>query len=64
MTEDYAATFKKICDNLPHNRNRLYCEIHLDNSKCLLYLPLRSNLAANANKAKAFYEDLANKAGF
>ena len=55
-------TFKKICDNLPYNRNRLYCEIFLEHSKCKLYLPIRNNLAKDASKAKGFYEKLANMA--
>jgi hypothetical protein len=64
MAEDYAATFKKVCKNVPHNTNRVYCEIELKKSNCTVYLPLRNNLLANASKAKAFYQDLADKAGF
>jgi hypothetical protein len=59
-------TFKKILENLPFNRNKVYCEIFLDDSKCKLYIPLRDNIAEdrNALAAKKFYEKLANMAKF
>ena len=53
-------TFKKICDNLPYNRNSIYAEIFLDHSKCKLYMPIRYNLVHNASAAKDFWEKLAN----
>ena len=55
-------TFKKICDTLPHNRNRMYVEIFLENSKCKLYMPVRDNLVEKAAQAKLFYEELGNTA--
>ena len=55
-------TFKQIMDNLPYNRNSVYCKIHLENSKCDMYIPIRDNLVDKAEQAKAFYQELANKA--
>ena len=55
-------TFKRICDTLPYNRNRMYVEVFLDHSKCKLYMPVRDNLVDKAKQAKLFYEDLANLA--
>ena len=53
-------TFKKICDDLPYNRNRQFAEIFLEHSKCKLYMPIRDNLVHKASAAKAFWEKLAN----
>lgn len=53
-------TFKKIMNTLPYNRNRMYCKIHLENSRCDLYIPIRDNLIDKAKQAKEFYQDLAN----
>lgn len=55
-------TFRKICDNLPYNKNRVYCEIFLEDSRCKLYIPVRDNLVHNASAAKNFWEKLANAA--
>lgn len=55
-------TFKTIMKHLPYNRNSVYCKIHLDESKCDLYIPIRDNLVDKAQQAKDFYQDLANKA--
>ena len=57
-------TFLKVCETLPYNRNRVYCEIFLENSKCKIYIPLRDNIAQGdkAKQAKGFYEKLANTA--
>ena len=55
-------TFKKIMDTLPYNRNRVYAEIHLENSRCDVYIPIRDNLVDKQKQAKEFYQDLANKA--
>ena len=55
-------TFKKICDNLPYNKNRVYCEIFLEDSRCKVYMPVRDNLVHNASAAKIFWEKLANAA--
>lgn len=57
-----AITFKKICDNLPYNRNSIYAEIFLENSRCIVYMPIRDNLVANDISAKKFWEQLANTA--
>lgn len=55
-------TFMRICENLPYNRNRLYAEIYLENTKTKIYIPIRDNLVDKASKAKGFYEELANSA--
>jgi hypothetical protein len=55
-------TFKRIMETLPYNRNSVYCKIHLDESRCDLYIPIRDNLIDKAQQAKDFYQDLANKA--
>ena len=55
-------TFRKICDNLPYNKNRVYCEIFLEDSRCKLYIPVRDNLVHNASAAKNFWEKLAKAA--
>ena len=55
-------TFKKICDNLPYNTNRMYCELFLESSRCKIYMPVRNNLIANASAAKEFWEKVANAA--
>ena len=52
-------TFKKICDNLPYNRNRVYVEVKLPMSKCILYMPVASSQVPNASKVKKFYDALA-----
>ena len=62
LPEESARTFKEICKNLPHNRNRVYCRIFLENSKCIVYMPLRDNAVNEAEAAKSFYEKLANMA--
>ena len=55
-------TFKKICENLPYNRNSMYAEIYLESSRCRVYMPVRDNLVHNASAAKIFWEKLANAA--
>jgi len=55
-------TFKKICDNLPYNTNKVYGEVFLENSRCLVYMPVRDNLVSNSKEAKNFWEKLANSA--
>ena len=55
-------TFRRILNTLPHNRNRMYVKVSLENSKCKLYMPVRDNLVDKAKQAKLFYEDLANVA--
>lgn len=52
-------TFKKICNNLPYNKNRLYVEVQLPMSNCKLYMPIPNNQAANASRMKKFYDALA-----
>jgi hypothetical protein len=55
-------TFRKILETLPYNRNSVYAKIHLDNSRCDLYIPIRDNLVDKAEQARLFYQDLANAA--
>jgi hypothetical protein len=54
--------FKKICDNLPYNRNSIFCHIYLEQSRCDVYIPLRDNLVHNAEQARGFYQELCNAA--
>jgi len=54
--------FKKICDDLPYNTNKVYGEVFLENSRCLVYMPIRKNLVWNSKVAKSFWEQLANAA--
>ena len=54
--------FTKILQTLPYNNNSVYCRIHLKNSRCNLYIPIRNNLVDRAQEAKVFYEELANAA--
>lgn len=49
-------------DTLPYNRNSVYCVVHLEESRCDLYIPIRDNLVDKAQQAKDFFQDLANKA--
>ena len=60
--EQAANTFKQICKALPHNRNKVYAKIHLTNSRCDVYMPIRANLVEKASEAKNFWEKLANLA--
>ena len=46
------STVNILLRHLPHNRNRVYLEIWLDESKCKLYLPLRDSQLADAKKIK------------
>ena len=54
--------FKKICDDLPYNTNKVYGEVFLENSRCLVYMPIRKNLVENSKATKKFFEELANAA--
>jgi len=54
--------FVQLLDNLPYNRTSAFMRIHLENSKCDLYIPIRENIVEHAEKAKDFYQDLANAA--
>ena len=57
-------TFRQILNHLPHNTNRVYCQIELKESDCILYMPIRENLVDKQKQAKAFYQELANAAKF
>ena len=56
------SAFKKICDDLPYNTSKVYGEVFLENSRCLVYMPIRQNLVWDSSGAKNFWEQLANTA--
>ena len=55
-------TFKKICENLPYNRNWKFVMIHLKDANCDVIMPLRDNVVHEMEKAKDFYQHLADMA--
>jgi hypothetical protein len=46
------STLKILLKHLPYNRNRVYLEVDLHNSRCKLYLPLRDVQIKEAKKIK------------
>ena len=55
-------TFDAIMQHLPYNRDKLFCTVHLAESRCDLIIPLRGTIEHKAQEVKDFYQKLVEEA--